>query len=265
MNSQTSITSLLFILLFILLPSSTAYFSQYVIPDCNFNNNTYTENSEYQHMLKDLLKRLNISTPGAGYSTAISYSVNRTNDVHGLAMCRGDLELPQGCSPCIQHAINEIGKLCPYMKNAAVFYDHCYLYYGNETFKGPDKMVGNHTLRYNINNITKVNREKFYKVREKLFSELFVEATNGTSSPKFFAIGEDSVSSDLSVFGLLQCIPDLATKQCKTCLDYHVKDLPEYAGFSAGFLSIGYSCFLRYENKLFYTKPTQPPSPPPEI
>ncbi|KMZ74565.1 hypothetical protein ZOSMA_125G00280 [Zostera marina] len=166
-------------------------------------------------------------------------------------MCRGDLELPQGCSPCIQHAVSEIGKLCPYTKNAAVFYDHSYLHYDNESFKG--KMVGEDVTRYNIDNITKVNREKFYKVREKLFSELLVEATNGTSSPKFFAAGEDSVSSDLSVFGLLQCIADLATKQCKTCLDYHVKSLTKHAGFSAGFLSIGYSCFLRYENKLFYT------------
>ncbi|KMZ66273.1 receptor kinase 2 [Zostera marina] len=193
--------------------------------------------------------------------------VNRTNDVHGLAMCRGDLELPQGCSPCIQHAISEIGKLCPYMKNAAVFYDHCYLHYGNESFIG--EMVGEEESRKSINNITKVNQEKFNKVREKLISKLLVEATNGTSSPKFFAAEEDSVSSDLSVFGLLQCIPDLSTKQCKRCLNYHVKDLPEYAGFSAGFLSIGYSCFLRYENKLFYNKPSLPPplpspsSPPP--
>lgn len=240
---QTSITHLL-IFLFFLPQSSRAYYSDNTIIDCG--SDIYTKNSQYHDNLKILLSSLNSSTPATGYFQDSQASSNGSNEVFGVAMCRGDLKLPEDCVPCLKYAVSEIGKLCLNKENAAVLYDYCFLRYSNQNFFG--NPTGTEQFLDYSAKISK-NREEFVKVREKLFEKLLVEATDGTKSPPFFAADTEAVSSDLSIFGLLQCTRDLLKEDCHDCLQTEIDKISTYGGYSIGLILFGRSCFLRYENK----------------
>lgn len=262
-NSKTY----LFVIIFIL-PLSIAYYPDYDFEECDFGIGNYTEDSLYHENLMILLTSLSKSTLKNGYFNDTIGS-NGTNEVFGYAMCRGDLQLPEDCKPCLHYAVSEITKLCPYEKNAAISYEECFLRYSNENFFG--KPTGIETYSNKKMNLTK-DQEKFFHARADLFSKLLVEATNHSTSPPFFAAGGQAVTSDLSVFGLLQCGRDLSEKDCSRCLDSNIQDVSIYSNYSVGAMHVGKSCFVIFENKLFYNgkvppslAPSLPPSlPPPE-
>lgn len=108
----------------------------------------------------------------------------------------------------------------------------------------------------------KKDREKFVKVREDLFSELLNYATNGSSSPDFFACDQGKVSSDLTVYGLVQCTRDLSKEDCHACLENEIGKFPVYGAYRIGIALLGRSCFIRYQNQLFYKEKNPPPPPP---
>lgn len=204
-----------------------------------------------------LLSSLSKSTPITGYlEDTIGTGVNQ---VFGHAMCRGDLELPHGCSPCLKHATNAISNLCPYKKNAGVLYDECFLRYGNQNFFG--NRIGGKLFYYKIENVT-TDRAQFTKVRAQLFSKLLDNATNATSSPPFFAAGEAVVSPKLSVFALLQCTRDLSIVDCSKCLEEITDYIPIYTPYSVGAKFLVESCFSMHSNMSFFNT-LSPPAPPP--
>ncbi|KMZ56553.1 Cysteine-rich receptor-like protein kinase 8 [Zostera marina] len=101
---------------------------------CSDSGN-YTTNSTYHDNLKLALSSLSNSTPETGYFN-VTKGKNGSNQVFGLAMCRGDLVLPKECSPCLTKAAREILTLCPNKKNASVMYDTCFLRYSSIDFFG---------------------------------------------------------------------------------------------------------------------------------
>lgn len=246
----------------LILPLSFAYYPIYEIEDCDYGNGNYTKNSHFHDNLKLLLSSLSRSTPTTGYFEDTQGSSNSPNKVFGHALCRGDLQLPQECRPCVEYAVDEIGKLCPFRKNAGVLYDECFLRYGSENFFG--KPTGSKiyfNMKMNITN----DQKQFFAVRETLLSKLLAKATDGTSTPPLFAAGGAVVSSEMSVFALLQCTRDLPTKDCYKCLQYLTDTVPLYCKFHVGSLRLGKSCFLRYQNRVFFNTPSAPPSLPPQL
>ncbi|KMZ62405.1 hypothetical protein ZOSMA_469G00050 [Zostera marina] len=245
------------IILILSLSISSALYSTYEIEDCNYGTGNYTNGSIYEDNLKLLLSSLSKSTPITGYFED-TISSNGTNEVFGHAMCRGDLELPDECIPCLQYASIKLTTLCPYRKNAGVLYDKCFLRYGSENFFGTP--TGSWWYSNLIKNIS-TDAEKFIVVRKNLFSKLVMEATSGTISPDFFAAGQEVVSSHLNVFALLHCTRDLSLAVCKECLEYHANNIFRYSAYHAGSMHLGIGCFLRYENQIFFNSPTLPPPP----
>lgn len=263
---QTSITHV-FILLFILPTISTAYFSDFKIKDCDYGEGNYIKGSQYHQNLELLLKNLsnsNLDLPEKGYFKDIQGSFNGSNQVFGHAMCRGDVQLPEDCRRCLKHIKTEIGKLCPNKKNAAVLYDDCFLRYSNQNFFG--KPSGTEQSVNFTATIPEKEREEFVKVRLNLFSKLLKYATNGSSSPSFFANDKSKVSSNLTVYGLLQCTKDLSKEDCHACLKSEIEKFPVFGAYRTGMMSLGRSCFIRYQNYLFYQEnnPQPPPPIPPE-
>lgn len=263
---QTSITHV-FILLFILPTISTAYFSDFKIKDCDYGEGNYIKGSQYHQNLELLLKNLsnsNLDLPEKGYFKDIQGSFNGSNQVFGHAMCRGDVQLPEDCRRCLKHIKTEIGKLCPNKKNAAVLYDDCFLRYSNQNFFG--KPSGTEQSVNFTATIPEKEREEFVKVRLNLFSKLLKYATNGSSSPSFFANDKSKVSSNLTVYGLLQCTKDLSKEDCHACLKSEIEKFPVFGAYRTSMMSLGRSCFIRYQNYLFYQEnnPQPPPPIPPE-
>lgn len=256
---QTSISHLFILLLYFPLSSNAYYSYEYNITDCDYGDGTYKKDSPYHDNLKLLLDSLSNSTPITGYFQDKKHSSNDSNDVFGHALCRGDVQLLEDCSPCLINAVSQIGKFCPKKKNAAVLYENCFLRYSNQNFFG----IPTGTERY-INftaEISKNNREKFIKVREKLFEKLLREATNGTKSPSLFDLGKEVVTSDLTVYGLVQCTRDLSKEDCHDCLKILIQRFPDISHYKVGLVILGQSCFLRYYNQPFYEESNPQPSP----
>lgn len=246
---------------FLILPLSIAYYSDYEIPDCDYSISNYTMGSIYEDNLTLLLSSLSKSTPTTGYfEDTIGTGVNQ---VFGHAMCRGDLELPHGCSQCLNSAVIEITNLCPYKENAGLLYDECFLRYGNQNFFG--NSMGGEILSFSYENIT-TDRAQFIKVRAQLFSKLLDEGINATSSPPFFAAGEAVVSRNLSVFALLQCTRDLSTADCKKCLQKIMDYIPYNMPYSVHVMFLIESCFSIHSNMIFFNRPSpSPPTLPPTL
>ncbi|KMZ56555.1 Receptor-like protein kinase, putative,expressed [Zostera marina] len=215
---------------------------------CKHSGN-YTSNSTYHDNLKLVLSSLSNSTSETGYSN-VTKGKNGSNQVFGLAMCRGDLVLPKECSPCLTKAASEILTLCPNRKNATVMYDTCFLRYSSIDFFGvPMGFVISNSYVKN----SSADLELFLGTRAKLLQNLMFLATNGTFLPPLFSSGQSFISNGTQLYALTQCTRDLTSQSCFDCLQNMIKIVPEYSGSSKGSWYLGESCYLMYDDYLFFT------------
>ncbi|XVF87655.1 hypothetical protein PTKIN_Ptkin18bG0137700 [Pterospermum kingtungense] len=95
--------------------------------------------------------------------------------------------------------------------------------------------------------------------------------------PAFF-FGTERVSAFQTVYGLVQCTPDLSQVECSSCLTQNIGEIPQCCDRKQGGRVIGPSCNFRFEIARFYngnstdtptsqspppTPAASPPSPPP--
>ena len=210
--------------------------SDFLYNFCSEIVGNYTDNSTYEANLNTLLSSLSSNNEIDYGFYNFSYGQN-SDKVNAIALCRGDV-MTDACRSCVNNSIFGTAQTLPsfYMWNA-----------GNAS-----------------------NVEDFNQVLGNLMASLRSKAASGDWRHKF-ATGEANVSSFVTIYGLMQCTPDLPESSCRDCLEGATNEIPRCCDSKKGGRVIRPSCNLRFETSRFYEftaanapppAATPPPSPP---
>nr|CAD1819182.1 unnamed protein product [Ananas comosus var. bracteatus] len=220
----------------------------------------YTANSTYESNLRQLLPYLSsVASVSHGFSDASTGE--SLGQVFGLALCRGDVNTTD-CRTCLHGASSDILQLCPYDKTAVIWYDDCLLTYSNQNFTSAFN-YSEQVLIWNTQNITRGRfpgytqntaiYDFFKQVVNTLLSHVADSTASNSNSGKLFATGELTITNAfLTIYGLVQCTPDMSGTECRQCLQGLISDMLRRFDGQQGGRILGLWCNLRYEVYPFY-------------
>ncbi|XP_020080273.1 cysteine-rich receptor-like protein kinase 6, partial [Ananas comosus] len=207
----------------------------------------YTANSTYQSNLNLILSSLaaNASGGGAGFSEGTTGQT--PNQVSGLALCRGDVNA-SACGSCLRSGTSDVLNICPYDRGAVIWYDECLIRYSNQHFLSSTDN-SQQVYMWNTQNIT-------YK--PNVFDEMVTWFINTTAHQavynmtRRFATAEANYTAHISLYGLVQCVPDFTPADCWQCLQGLIGEMPKWFNGKQGGRILGVWCNLRYEVYSFF-------------
>ncbi|KAJ9566163.1 hypothetical protein OSB04_002129 [Centaurea solstitialis] len=233
------------------------------VSQCN-NNANFTSNSAYERNLDNALASLTSDTSitYGFYNRSVGETPNKANVI---ALCRGDVE-PDDCRRCINASSRRLRENCPNQKAAIEqWFDNCMVKYSNETILGKLDYNGRYVVR-NGNNASNVDR--FNQALSQLLKQLRTDASSGGSHRKYASGNNTNGPMLTTIYGRMQCTPDLSEADCYNCLDWAMVQIPDCCVNRRGVRVVYHSCDLRYEVYRFFTDTvslaqTPPPLPPP--
>ncbi|KAK4258900.1 hypothetical protein QN277_005296 [Acacia crassicarpa] len=262
MASSHKIFLLFFFITFLLFPTTQAQTDPYHI--CSPNKN-FAANSAFQSDRARLLSSL-ASNNATDFNTATV--VGRANTVHGLFMCRGDVDLTT-CHQCVVNATQRLPSDCPVSKEAIVWYDECLLRYSNRSFFSTVDTRPRIGL-LNTQNVS--NPASFMRTLYDIMNKTANEAAKPAMGEKKYASTARQASTtrgDIlafrTVYCLAQCTPDLSSSDCSRCLSGAIGDLNWCCDGKEGGRVLYPSCNVRYELYPFYLPEAAAPTPTPAI
>ncbi|XP_010054430.2 cysteine-rich repeat secretory protein 38-like [Eucalyptus grandis] len=236
---------------------------------CGTNGN-FTANGTYGDNLNALLTSVVVAAAAAddyGFYN-LSAGGGSADSVNAIALCRGDVGAAN-CRSCLKDSAAEIAGRCPVQKEAIIWYDNCMLRYSNRSiFRTKEDSPGYYM--WNLNNVTN-NVDQFNQVLRNLMDDLRDRAVSGNSTRKF-AVGNATAPNFQTLFGLVQCTPDLSQQQCDDCLVGTIGQTPRRCNQKQRGRVIIPRCNIRFEvGRFFYpsvyetspSPPQSPVSPPP--
>ncbi|XP_027929669.1 cysteine-rich receptor-like protein kinase 15 isoform X3 [Vigna unguiculata] len=230
--------------------------ANYCFPSVNF-----TANSTFDTNLRTLLSTLTSNTE-INYGFYNFLQGQGTDKVNAIGLCRGDVK-PDECRSCLNSSQTNLTQLCPNQKEAIKWEEKCMVRYSNISIF--------HTMEYspsyqmhNVNNATDV--DEFNKVLGGLLRNLRDKAAGGDSRRKY-ATDTAIVASFQTIYGLMQCTPDLSTQDCGDCLDWSISSIRKLSKDRVGAVVLRPSCNVRFEIYPFYDSttildPALPPASP---
>ena len=236
-----------------LLISSSVAQPSYVYHFCT-NTRNYTANSAFPANLNVTLASLqsNATRSNGFYNTSTGQSLDRAN---GLFLCRGDVST-ELCQSCVKVTSDDIINRCSRQKEAIIWYDLCMLqYYNGSIFS--DMVEEPLVYAWNINNVA--DPGQFNITLAALMNRLVIQAV---SSSNFFAAGDVNLTDFTTIYGLVQCTPDITQSDCRICLSRRVSQIPDCCNGKMGGRVYGPSCNIRFETFPFYTLASPPPMSP---
>ncbi|KAM3708288.1 hypothetical protein ACB098_02G087100 [Castanea mollissima] len=234
-------------------------------PEPCSNTGTFSTNSTYANNLNLLLSSLpsNVTANGGFYNASAGQDPNK---VYALALCRGDLDTVK-CYTSTNASSLDITKQCPDQKEAIRWGAECILRYSNRNIFGTMEVLPSQWVP-NPNNISSTDLDRFNQTLYNLMGRLVKQASFGSSSIKYFAVGDKSFSSSRNVYGLVQCTPDISQMDYRICLEGAVADISSCSGGKEGGRVFKPSCIAWFEVFQFYdptfvsSSPTKPVIPP---
>ncbi|XP_028774294.1 cysteine-rich receptor-like protein kinase 26 [Neltuma alba] len=166
--------------------------------------------------------------------------------VHVRGLCRGDVNQTT-CQNCLNDAKTRLPTLCPNQKEAFGYYDFCTLYYASNRRR---RNIGTQPPHSYNNPTDAKDKEKYTSALTDLMQRLKSQAS-GESDFKV-AVGGKVADESENVYGLVQCSPDLSTKECSDCLDDAMSEIPVCCRNKIGGRVIKLDCNLRFETVHFY-------------
>ncbi|GAV78662.1 Stress-antifung domain-containing protein [Cephalotus follicularis] len=197
----------------------------------------YTPNSPFEANLNSFLASVVSSSSQALYnSIAIGNGSSTPPEatIYGLYQCRGDLKTTD-CSKCIESAVNQIGLVCPYSYGASLQLEGCCVRYEHIDFLGKLDT----SVRYNKCSKSVSDDVEFFRRRDDVLADLQA------------AIGF-KVSSSGFVEGFAQCLGDLSSADCASCLGDAVGKLKNLCGSAAAADVFLGQCSARYWASGYY-------------
>ncbi|KAH1199804.1 hypothetical protein AAZX31_18G218200 [Glycine max] len=223
---------------------------------CNNSNGNYTANSVYQTNLNTLLSTLTSHTEIDYGFYNFSHGQN-SDKVYAIGLCRGDVKTDE-CRSCLNNSRVSLTRLCPKQFEAIKWEEKCMLRYSNRAIFHTMDASYSYPMS-NINNAT--DAEEFNKVLGELLRNLSDKAASGDSRRKYAA--DTAVFANLqTIYGLVQCTPDLSRQDCGDCLHWSLADFGNVFKNKVGAVVLRPSCNVRYEIYPFYDEPTPSASVP---
>ncbi|KAL3739507.1 hypothetical protein ACJRO7_020855 [Eucalyptus globulus] len=182
----------------------------------------YAAPSKFQDNLSSLLSK----GDSADYSKGPIHGFHNTTEgedpdkVYGLFLCRGDVAANL-CQSCIHSASRTIIERCPGQKEAIIWYDECLLRYSYRLFfsimettlflfivdPADDSVTFDRTMEQTFDN------EKDFVAEVTDLSRNVTDLV--ILSESLYATLNVSVSSSVTLHGLVQCTPDISKSACK--------------------------------------------------
>ncbi|XP_023634690.1 cysteine-rich receptor-like protein kinase 19 isoform X2 [Capsella rubella] len=252
--------SLIFVFLFSFVTSTraSAEIPYFLDRHCPITTTTYSGDSTFFTNLKTLFSSL--SSRNTSYSTGFqSATVGQApNKVSGLFLCRGDLS-PEVCHHLAVFAINDtiFKRRCPDTSEATFYYEECMLRYSHKNILSTLIYDGVYILN-NPKNIS-YNQNQLHRFRVLLSSRMNQAAIEAADSSRKLNIFETELNPVQTLYGILQCTPDLTRQDCLSCLQSCNNRLPLY---SSGGRYMYPSCNARYELYPFFNESAIATLPP---
>ncbi|KAG8382871.1 hypothetical protein BUALT_Bualt05G0124400 [Buddleja alternifolia] len=206
----------------------------------------YTSNGTYNNNLNTIFSSLSSNMSYQGFHNA---SLGQIPDrVNVIALCRGDTQ-PDQCRSCIQDATHELVKLCPNQRQAILWQEFCTLRYSNNSSIFGD--LADFTAPFLLNMYNATSPQQFNEGLRTLLDQLRAQAASGGSLMKV-AAGNQTGPDFQTIYGLLQCSPDISQDNCSRCLISAAQRIPGCCADSIGARILQPSCTLRYETYPFY-------------
>jgi hypothetical protein len=243
-----------------------------------------TSNSTFPSNLNLLAARLpgNASTSPNGFATAVVGTAPGL--VYGMALCRGDANA-SSCRACVAKAFVDAQTSCPGDTGAAMYEDGCVLRFSVQRFLD---FLGADQWQVREITFTAVAAPGSVAVSAAWFGAavraiLTAVVNHAVSSPspaassnstismrsKYFATGEEAFNP--KIYGLAQCMPNLAQAQCDGCLRRLQDEAAPYLGTNPRWVELGSAwCILRYSVRPIYDGQAMlqlqaPPPPSPSV
>jgi Salt stress response/antifungal len=243
--------ALLSVFLITALHTNTADAADVLYQICGSTGN-FTANSTYDSNLQILLTNLTTSatnsTTNFGFAKSTVGSV--PNLISGLVLCRGDVN-SSTCSSCLSQATQDIQNLCPYNKEAIIYYDFCLLRFSNQNFLSSTDN-SQQVYMWNTQNVTGSKTQFDSYVNYLMNTTADFAAFN---SSKRFGTAQLNLSTVAFpvTYGLTQCTPDMSTSDCASCLNGLIGEMPQWFSGRQGGRILGSRCNIRYEIYSFYS------------
>jgi hypothetical protein len=181
---------------------------------------------------------------------------NAPDEVHGLGLCRGDILDNVTCFECLSTASMVAQALCPYDKDAALFYDGYIMRFSDQDFlffKDNEPVVGLNTTE----TVKPAAAASSFDALVDLINKTAEHAAASGVPPtgKKVATGEavfDAGGHQTAVYTLVQCTPDLTASECSGCLDQVKYILADRVLGALGGRVAGVRCNGRLEVYPFY-------------
>uniref|UniRef100_A0A0D3E9A2 Cysteine-rich receptor-like protein kinase 35 n=1 Tax=Brassica oleracea var. oleracea TaxID=109376 RepID=A0A0D3E9A2_BRAOL len=226
-------------------------------------NGYFRPNSAYHSNRRQILSSIasNVTSHNGFFNSSIGHIPNR---IFITGMCIPETK-PESCSDCIKGASGRLLERCPNQTEAYSWPDLCMVRYSNVSFTGSLVMEPSHVIcdPGDIN----VDFTVFDRVYEELMVRTTAAASNRSSSfeQKYYAAEAASLKNFETMYTMMQCAPDVSSRDCKFCLN---KSVAEYKsscrGKQGGWVSRP-SCYFRWEMYSFseaFDTITLPPPPP---
>ncbi|XP_010442801.1 PREDICTED: putative cysteine-rich receptor-like protein kinase 12 [Camelina sativa] len=272
---NTSITMNMPLLFFWFVLTGTGFVS--ALP-C-MNTSFFTPFSIYDTNRRLLLTSLasNVTAHRGFYSASIGQPPNR---VYAAGMCIPGTE-PEICSTCIMSGSNALIQMCPNQKEASLWQSIrtlCMIRYSDSSFIGLLELEPRVTLFNSMD--LKMNATEFTRVWKELTLRMVqaVSTNNDTtwSGGQYYAADVAALPDSQTLYGLMQCTPDLSNADCNICLQASVNNYQQLFLGQEGGIIIRLSCFFRIDLYPYFgafhdiiatspsTQPVSKPPPPPK-
>lgn len=215
----------------------------------NTTSSLSTPNTTYSSNLNLLLTYLSSNTTRTNGFYQTTVGGGTSDAVTGLFNCRGDVNTTI-CQTCINNASKDVIRRCPVEKLAVIWYDVCWIRYADgSTFATTPGIVPS-TSNVSLNKSVS-DPNQFNQLLAGMMDSLANKASNSQTGKKF-ATNEEKYTSSETMYGLVQCTPDLSVGDCNTCLRAGISGFPMCCNGQQGGINMLPSCIVRYETQPFY-------------
>ncbi|CAK8573786.1 unnamed protein product [Lathyrus sativus] len=217
---------------------------------CDSNRGNYTANSTYDKNLKTLISTFS-SHKEINYGF-YNFSYGQDPDkAYVIGLCRGDLETNIQCLTNINNSFAYLKKQCPNQKEAIMWSGDVTLWYSNRSIFS---LVETDPTMYLIFEFERIatNMDAYNKALSNLMAKLRIKAASGDTRRKYDAdTGIDPVNYE-TIYGFVQCMPDLSGQECNDCLAEAISEIPNCCSRKMGGNILKPSCRLRFDPYPFY-------------
>ncbi|XP_028767766.1 cysteine-rich receptor-like protein kinase 10 [Neltuma alba] len=236
-----------FLLISVLFSPANEAQGTYLHHNCS-PNITFAANSAFQSDRTTLFSSLAFANADFYNSTVVGGG----GTVHGLFMCRGDVNLSM-CHQCVVNATQRLSSECGVSKEAIIWYDECLLRYSNRFFFST---VDTRPRLSFFDAGSFSNQASFMRTLYDITNKTADEAAKPPVGKKKYATGTANFSGFQTMYCLAQCTPDLSPSDCRSCLSGVIRELKWCCGGKQGGRVLYPSCNVRYESYPFYQSET---------